>query len=170
MLLFQNKNTELYENHLVSTETITMVKQQLCTSGCHLKSPGTKRLGGSSPGTKEWCHWKVKSHFSDAQRSLTFACVFTEFSELVHLHLVWCGWPGDWGDRQCGVDDRETGLHRAVQRDSWNSRRKKKTLLPQVAVDGWWLLEKDFQQGWVGGTLLTSVISKPRVCVASSIQ
>lgn len=170
MLLFQNKNTELYENHLVSTETITMVKQQLGTSGCSLKSPGTKRLGGSSPVTKEQCHWKVKSRFSDARRSSTFACVFREFSD-----LPICTW--------CGVGDQETvGAGSVV----WVTGRlaftglckgtpetpgeKKTNLLPRVAVDGWWLLEKDFQQGWVCGTLLSSVISKPRVCAASGIQ
>lgn len=61
---------KLYENHLVSTETITVVKQQIGTRGCCLKSPRTERWAASSPtllnqaqklpSQKQMCHPRVK--------------------------------------------------------------------------------------------------------------
>lgn len=113
MLLFQNKNIELYENHLVSTETITMVKQQLGTSGCCFKSPRTEMLVGSSPGTKASLLRRMvspkheESCLSAVKMSLPFFCVFIEFWEPGCLQLVWCRRLGDW---QCKGTPETPGI------------------------------------------------------------
>lgn len=94
MLLFQDKNIELYENHLVSTETIAMVKQQLGASGSCLKSPGNERLLGSSPGTKASLLIRMvsleceRSCWADVKMYLPFLCVFIEFLRVGHLQSV----------------------------------------------------------------------------------
>lgn len=135
MLLFQNENRDLDENHLVSTETIT----GQAPAWDREMMFETESLGDSSSGMNP--NFNRNSGVKSLFRCLYLIFVFLQsFDPLVRSNL-WV-----WVTRTLGSEGELPKLQEV-----------KKSSQLELSWAGWWLWGGDYQQGWQeGGILLTT--------------